>query len=393
MPDPDPLDGSGTVLGADGRRRPVRRDRPPAARWHLLASTWLDLPARPSLIGERGPDGKPYAALSDSLYSTAAPLDRRLLLTMLADLPPGAGVDAASAVAGADLAAAAVGGPAAARAGRATCSPRRTRSGVVGRGAIATPARLLLAGASEDAVIDGDGQGAAHADRPLPAAGRPDRGRARPAGTRTGRAARRGRHRRVGGRRDGVPDQRAVDPAGTGHRAHRGRAARPVRPALQNPGAARVDVPHRRRRAPARSAARRHGGVVRPLRGSRAAGPGGRRTRRRAAGRADCWRRPSRCRRRRSPRCSPRCARRASRPPPRTPSGAIVDIRARGARVAAPTPPAWLPPAADPERADAGRHRRGAAQGGRPRRPPASGSTPPRRWRSCSRPPITRGRW
>jgi Helicase conserved C-terminal domain len=64
-----------------------------AERWHLVASTWLDLAARPALIGTRGPDAKPYAALSDSLYSTAAPLDRRLLLDMLAQLPAGAGVD------------------------------------------------------------------------------------------------------------------------------------------------------------------------------------------------------------------------------------------------------------------------------------------------------------
>lgn len=69
----------------------------PASRWLRLATTWLDLPSRPGLIGERGPDGKPYAALSDSLYSTAAPLDRRLLLGMMAELPAGSGVDAAHA--------------------------------------------------------------------------------------------------------------------------------------------------------------------------------------------------------------------------------------------------------------------------------------------------------
>jgi hypothetical protein len=68
-------------------------ETPTAERWHLLATTWLDLAARPALIGTRGPDAKPYAALSDSLYSTAAPLDRRLLLDMLAQLPAGAGVD------------------------------------------------------------------------------------------------------------------------------------------------------------------------------------------------------------------------------------------------------------------------------------------------------------
>ncbi len=48
-------------------------------------------------MGDRGPDDKPYAALSDALYSTAAPLDRRLLLGLLAGLPAGSGVDAARA--------------------------------------------------------------------------------------------------------------------------------------------------------------------------------------------------------------------------------------------------------------------------------------------------------
>ncbi len=68
-----------------------------AARWLALAGAWLDLPSRPGLIGSRGPDGKHYAALSDSLYSTAAPMDRRLLLGMLADLPEGSSVDARTA--------------------------------------------------------------------------------------------------------------------------------------------------------------------------------------------------------------------------------------------------------------------------------------------------------
>ena len=88
IPEPEPDDGAGPYWAPT-----VAADRfaesPTAERWHLLATTWLDLPARPGLIGHRGPDGKPYAALSDSLYSTAAPLDRRLLLAVLADLPPG----------------------------------------------------------------------------------------------------------------------------------------------------------------------------------------------------------------------------------------------------------------------------------------------------------------
>ncbi len=96
LPDPEPLDGTGPYWAPT-----VAADRfvesPVAVRWHLLASTWLELPGRPGLIGGRGPDGKPYAALSDSLYSTAAPHDRRLLLSMLADLPEGAGVAATEA--------------------------------------------------------------------------------------------------------------------------------------------------------------------------------------------------------------------------------------------------------------------------------------------------------
>ncbi|MCB1292965.1 MAG: DNA-binding protein, partial [Mycobacterium sp.] len=61
IPDPEPPDGSGPCWTPT-----VAADRflesSTAARWYLLASTWLDLPSRPSLIGGRGPDGKPYAA-------------------------------------------------------------------------------------------------------------------------------------------------------------------------------------------------------------------------------------------------------------------------------------------------------------------------------------------
>jgi hypothetical protein len=151
MPEPEPPDGAGPYWAPT-----VAADRfiesPAAARWQLLASTWLDLPGRPGLIGTRGPDGKPYAALSDSLYSTAAPLDRRLLLAVLADLPAGAGVGTAEA--------------------SKAMIWRRPRwavrlqpepvsdlleeahaLGVVGRGAISTPARSLLAGEPAEDVV------------------------------------------------------------------------------------------------------------------------------------------------------------------------------------------------------------------------------------------------
>ncbi len=122
-----------------------------AERWHLLANTWLDLAARPALIGSRGPDAKPYAALSDSLYSTAAPLDRRLLLSMLAQLQAGAGVDKNTASAALiwrrprwskRLQPAPV----------ADLLEEANMLGLVGRGAISTPGRALIGDREADAV-------------------------------------------------------------------------------------------------------------------------------------------------------------------------------------------------------------------------------------------------
>lgn len=126
-------------------------EAPAATRWLQLANTWLDLPCRPGLIGFRGPDGKSYAALSDSLYSTAAPLDRRLLLGLLAGLPEGSGVDA----------------PRASRAliwrrprWAARLQPEPVGHlleeahavGLTGRDALSTPARALLANGDEAGV-------------------------------------------------------------------------------------------------------------------------------------------------------------------------------------------------------------------------------------------------
>ncbi|OBI50640.1 DNA-binding protein [Mycobacterium kyorinense] len=151
-PDPPPDDGEGPFWAPT-----VAADRfaemPTAQRWHLLASTWLDLPRRPALIGTHDPTAKPYGALSDSIYSTAAPLDRRLLLNMLAELPPGTGVDEISA--------------SAALVWRRPRWAKRLQPGpvadlldeahflgLVGRGAISTPGRALLGQDEHDAVLD-----------------------------------------------------------------------------------------------------------------------------------------------------------------------------------------------------------------------------------------------
>ncbi len=151
MPEPEPQDGTGPYWAPT-----VATDRflesPTAQKWHLLASTWLELQGRPSLVGSRGPDGKPYAALSDSLFSTAAPLDRRLLLETLAGLAPGAGVDATEAARamiwrrprwGNRLQPGPVG----------ALLVEAHMVGVVGRGAISTPARALLSDAAPENVV------------------------------------------------------------------------------------------------------------------------------------------------------------------------------------------------------------------------------------------------
>ncbi len=142
MPDPDPAGGDGPYWAPTAATERFTA-MSPAERWHLLACTWLDLPSRPALIGTRGPDAKPYGALTDSLYSTAAPLDRRLLLGMLCGLPHGTGVDAVTA--------------SAALIWRRPRWARRLQPqpvadllaeghalGLVGRGAISTPGRALL---------------------------------------------------------------------------------------------------------------------------------------------------------------------------------------------------------------------------------------------------------
>lgn len=151
MPEPEPDDAAGAywapTVGADRFAESSM-----AAKWGLLATTWLDLPSRPSLIGRRGPDGKPYAALSDSLFSTAAPLDRRLLLAMLADLEPGVGVDATEAARALiwrrpRWAARLQPGPV------GDLLTEAHAVGLVGRGALTTPARALLDDADPDDVV------------------------------------------------------------------------------------------------------------------------------------------------------------------------------------------------------------------------------------------------
>ena len=150
-PRPEPLDGDGPYWAPTAKADRFN-DSPAAERWHLLATTWLELPSRPGLTGRRGPDNKPIAALSDALFSTAAPLDRRLLLDLLARLPVGSGLDAAEASRmllwrRPRWSLRLQPGPVADLIGEATAL------GLVGRAALSTPARALMSGSSDDAAV------------------------------------------------------------------------------------------------------------------------------------------------------------------------------------------------------------------------------------------------
>ncbi|MUM15889.1 DNA-binding protein [Mycobacterium sp. CBMA271] len=131
----------------------VQTDRytelPTAVRWFRLVSAWLLLAARPDLIGKRTSEDKPIAALSDSLRSTAAPYDRKLLLEILGELDPGHGLTAPAMSRvmrwrrprwGARLGAEPV----------AALLFEATTLGVIGRGALTTHIRTFLDSAGDE---------------------------------------------------------------------------------------------------------------------------------------------------------------------------------------------------------------------------------------------------
>jgi XPB/Ssl2-like helicase family protein len=151
LPRPEPPEGDGPYW-APTVQADRFNDSPSAQRWHLLTRTWLDLPSRPGLAGRRGPDNKPMAALSDALFSTAAALDRRLLLDLLAELPPGAGLGATEASRlllwrRPRWSLRLQPGPV------ADLLDEATALGLVGRGALSTPGREFVSGASDDQVV------------------------------------------------------------------------------------------------------------------------------------------------------------------------------------------------------------------------------------------------
>lgn len=118
-------------------------DQSPAGRWRDLAAAWLTMPRLPWTVGMRDNADKPIAALSDELRNSASARNRRQLLETLAELPPGTAVDAAQLAARLTWRR-----PRARPRFRAEAVARTLDQaatfGLVGRGALAGPARALL---------------------------------------------------------------------------------------------------------------------------------------------------------------------------------------------------------------------------------------------------------
>jgi hypothetical protein len=121
------------------------RDNSPALRWVVLAHAWLELDRFPWMIGLRDANDKPLAALSMELRTTHAVADRRAILGLLAEYPAG------SAVSPEDLSRLLAWRQPRRRRHFRTDAVQRTLAeaaalGIVGRGALTSAGRALLHG-------------------------------------------------------------------------------------------------------------------------------------------------------------------------------------------------------------------------------------------------------
>ncbi|MBF6171660.1 helicase-associated domain-containing protein [Nocardia blacklockiae] len=125
-------------------------DGPPARRWVVLAQAWLELDRFPWMIGRRDANDKPLAALSLELRNVHAVRDRQAVLALLAEQPAGA------ALSPADIARVLAWRQPRWRRHFRTEAVERTLAeagalGLVGRGALTSAGRALLHGSPADA--------------------------------------------------------------------------------------------------------------------------------------------------------------------------------------------------------------------------------------------------
>ncbi|WP_084525150.1 helicase-associated domain-containing protein [Nocardia vaccinii] len=154
IPEPPPPDDSFDDCWAPTTTADGWREHAPARRWVILAHAWLELDRFPWMIGLRDANDKPLAALSMELRNMHAVRDRRAILSLLAEFPPG------SAVSAADLARVLAWRQPRLRRHFHTDAVERTlieaaTLGLIGRGALTSAGRALLhgPGAAGDAAV------------------------------------------------------------------------------------------------------------------------------------------------------------------------------------------------------------------------------------------------
>lgn len=89
IPEPPPEDDSLEDCWAPTAAADGWRDNPPARRWAVLAQAWLELDRFPWMIGLRDANDKPLAALSLELRNMHAVRDRSAILALLTEAPAG----------------------------------------------------------------------------------------------------------------------------------------------------------------------------------------------------------------------------------------------------------------------------------------------------------------
>ncbi|WP_137874682.1 helicase-associated domain-containing protein [Rhodococcus sp. Q] len=151
-PDPLPASDTGDDYWAPTLAADAWLDGNTAHRWQALAQSWLDLPRRPWTVGLRDPNDKPIAALSEEVRASGAPRDRRFVLELVAELGTGVAAtpdEVAAMVAwrrprwSMRLGVSAIGHTLA----------EATAVGLVGRGAVASPGRSLLHDGPPESVL------------------------------------------------------------------------------------------------------------------------------------------------------------------------------------------------------------------------------------------------
>lgn len=124
-----------------------------ARRWATLAGAWLSLPRRPWIIGSRDAADKPISALSDEVRAPGAPQERRLLLELLSEAGSGKAVTADEAGRLLAWRRPRWAGRLGPRVVERTLDEARAL-GVVAHGALSSPGKALLHGGDPEAEMD-----------------------------------------------------------------------------------------------------------------------------------------------------------------------------------------------------------------------------------------------